>query len=363
MAKQGVVKERTTPGGKARWYIIIAGHKIYRGRDAVGEWDWESRGEAERYLDRIRARLEDGMELDKLLDQILPKPKRSIVQLSEKWLAAKWGQAQAGRITVRSYRVFEGVVKNHWSYWKDTPAEGLTKGALEDWMTHLSVEKDLKPATVSYVLATLHSFYQWLRDREEITHLPSFPSVTIPEYAAQWLTREEQTRVLDAIPDDVRGIFLAMADCAMRPNEARCLRPQDLSDGWVTIERAVKDRGSRAPIGPTKTGTHRTVPLLTDRLTVWLESHRPQGTLLFLGPNGMWSHKELATIWDAACAAAKVRRVPMREGTRHSTATWLRTSGHSPFDVQRLLGHTDVKMTERYAKARPADLIRLREVR
>jgi integrase len=188
--------------------------------------------------------------------------------------------------------------------------------------------------------------------------------VKVPEYNAQWLTREEQTKVLDAIPDAVRGIFLAMADCAMRPNEARCLRPQDMNaEGWVTIERAVKDRGSKAPIGPTKTGRTRTVPLLTDRLLVWLKAHPPQGTLLFFSPAGaMWSHKEMATVWDAACADAKVRRVPMREGTRHSTATWLRTAGHSPFDVQRLLGHANVSMTERYAKARPAELVRLREV-
>jgi integrase len=365
MSKLGNVKARKTPAGEARWYILIAGHKIYRGRDNVGEWDFESEAEAQRYLDRIRARLEDGMELDKLLDQILPKPRRSIVQMSEKWLAAKWSQAQAGRITVRSYRVFEGAVKNHWPYWRDTPVEGLSRGQLDDWATYLAVEKKLAPATVSYVLATLHSFYQWLRDREEITHLPSFPTVSVPEYTPQWLTREEQTRVLDAIPDAVRGIFLAMADCAMRPNEARCLRPSDLNaEGWVTIERAVKDRGSKAPIGPTKTGRTRTVPLLTDRLLVWLKAHPPQGTLLFFSPAGaMWSHKEMATVWDAACADAKVRRVPMREGTRHSTATWLRTAGHSPFDVQRLLGHANVSMTERYAKARPAELVRLREVK
>ncbi len=49
--------------------------------------------------------------------------------------------------------------------------------------------------------------------------------------------------------------------------------------------------------------------------------------------------------------------VPVREGTRHSTATAMRR-GAIPLDViQRMLGHSNVQNTERYARWHDAALV------
>jgi site-specific recombinase XerD len=368
MSKLGNVKARKTPAGEARWYILIAGHKIYRGRDNVGEWNFESEAEAQRYLDRIRARLEDGMELDKLLDQILPKPRRSIVQLSTKWLAAKWESVAAKRIEARSYRVIEGVVKNHWGYWKDTPADGLTRGMLDDYASHLG-SKGLKPATVQYVLATMRSFYGWLYDREEIQRIPSFPTITVPEYSPTIITRDQQSLILAQIPEAQRGIFIALCDCGLRPGEARALWRSHLrADGWLMVRQAAKDRGHTAPIGPTKTRRNRDIPPLTERIHEWLAANPPTGMLLFTCPHDtegrgwMWCHKELGRVWRKACAAADIDDATPYEATKHSTGTALRERGNSLESLMGFYGHTSTQHTQRYAKARPAELLRLREI-
>jgi site-specific recombinase XerD len=52
---------------------------------------------------------------------------------------------------------------------------------------------------------------------------------------------------------------------------------------------------------------------------------------------------------------------PVRNGTRHSTATWLRESGVNLEDVQQQLGHASLAHTQRYARPMPAGLIRLKE--
>jgi site-specific recombinase XerD len=75
----------------------------------------------------------------------------------------------------------------------------------------------------------------------------------------------------------------------------------------------------------------------------------------------MWSQHELIEVWRAACKRAGLVEVPLREGTRHSTATWLRESGAGLEVVQHLLGHTTSAHTQRYAQARPAELVRLVE--
>jgi integrase len=366
MSKQGVVKERTTPGGKARWYIIIAGHKIYRGRDAVGEWDWESRSEAERYLDRIRARLEDGMDLDKLLDQILPKPKRTIPELAVKWLEAQNLRVRSGEMESRSYFQFAGVVKNHFGYWKSMPPDGLTKGHLDEWRTFLLLSK--KPDTARYIMSVMRNFLGWLKDREDILSVPRFPTIHVPERVPQLLTREQQTAVLAQIPERDRGIFIALCDCGLRPGEARALWRSHLrADGWLLVRQAAKDRGHTAPIGPTKTKRNREVPPITDRLHEWLAANPPKGMLLFTCPHDtegrgwMWCHGELDRVWRNACAAAGVPEVAPYEATKHSTGTALRERGHALETIKDFYGHTSIGMTMRYAKPRPGELMRLRE--
>jgi integrase len=368
VAKLGRVRERKTPGGKTRWFIDFGQHygRIYRGRDDLGEWDFESFEDAERYLGRIRSRVEDGRDPDAVLDQIRPKARRTIPTLAAKWLESMGERAAAGEIEHRSHKMFAGVVKNHFSYWRDVPAEGLTKGQLEDWRTHLLTQ--VKPDTAKYIMGVLRTFLGWMFDREELLKIPRFPAVHVPEYVPTLLTRAQQSAVLAKIPEAQRGIFIALCDCGLRPGEARALWRSHLrADGWLMIRQAAKDRGHTAPIGPTKTKRNRDIPPLTDRLHDWLAANPPAGMLLFTcahdteGRGWMWCHGELDRVWRRACAEARVPETRPYEGTKHSTGTDLREQGHSLDAIKDFYGHTTVQHTGRYAKPKPAELLRLRE--
>jgi integrase len=76
-----------------------------------------------------------------------------------------------------------------------------------------------------------------------------------------------------------------------------------------------------------------------------------RGDLLFPSPiGGMYAHSTLARRWQRACRDAGVPFVPLRQASRHSTATDLLRKGASLEEIRRLLGHTNARMSERYAR-------------
>ena len=139
-------------------------------------------------------------------------------------------------------------------------------------------------------------------------------------------------------------------------------------------KNAMKGSTLAAPRRLTKEEDFRLLGV-TDRLSAWLEEYVPleariNPTLpLFVnqsgrGPDGRYSHFTLADIRRAACRKADVK-VALYEGTKHSTATWLRKHGFKLDEIAAALGHSagrdrDERTTERYA--RPVSIMN-REIR
>jgi len=124
-------------------------------------------------------------------------------------------------------------------------------------------------------------------------------------------------------------------------------------DGTVVIDTARADRtiGSDAP--RTKA---RTLPLHPE-LADWIERYVPgerrlAGGVLFVLPTTgrPWPESSLRRWWYAACDAARVPRVGLYEGTKHSTATNLRREGIGLDVIQAILGQADSRSTEKYAR-------------
>jgi integrase len=255
----------------------------------------------------------------------------------------------------------------------------ITYGALEDWADELH-DSGLNPSTVQAILSTMRSMMKWMRKRQELSDVPDFPTVSIPEHEPVLLTLEQQTAVLEAIPAGIRGIFLAMADLWLRPSEARALAPSDYDPvkdrgpddpaGWTVIRRAADGEGSSSPVREwTKTKRVRRLPV-SDRLAEWIAEHRSSEARLrnrFLFPSpygdqkGMWSKSGLQTAWQRACKRAGVPVVKLNEGNRHTSATAARqTLGEAQLTtVQKMLGHSDLRNTERYSRHKSGDLVKL----
>jgi integrase len=217
----------------------------------------------------------------------------------------------------------------------------------------------------------------WLHRRGEIDRLPEFPEIPVDEYTPTIISGETQDLVLQAIPEDRRGGFLAAARLGLRPGEIRALDVSDYHEGWVTISKAVKGPSAHAPVRGTKTRKVRRLPVGED-LRDWIERRLASVTAqdrirgpspLFLNPTGRsadrrWTANALREEWNRACAQVGVR-VRMYEGTKHAFASDALRRNVPKEKLQKFLGHADARSTDRYAKLadgalvdvlRPADL-------
>jgi len=80
--------------------------------------------------------------------------------------------------------------------------------------------------------------------------------------------------VLRRIPEEDRGIFLALALLGLRPGEARALLATDYHQGWLTVDKAYKGKCVSSPVGGTKTGKPKRLPVPPgSELREWIEEH------------------------------------------------------------------------------------------
>ena len=99
----------------------------------------------------------------------------------------------------------------------------------------------------------------------------------------------------------------------------------------------------------TKSGRPRTVPMSDGVMSVLDTVPRIAGSpCVFPNPDTKKPYVAIHYAWDTARKRAGLQDVRMHD-LRHSFASILINSGRSLYEVQHLLGHTQVKTTERYA--------------
>ena len=93
----------------------------------------------------------------------------------------------------------------------------------------------------------------------------------------------------------------------------------------------------------------------TIQLKLSLNQASRESVFLFPSPNTGEPFKQIFFSWDKARKAAGLKEVRMHD-LRHSFASALVNSGMTLYDVKEILGHTNIKTTERYAHLNNARL-------
>lgn len=168
-----------------------------------------------------------------------------------------------------------------------------------------------------------------------------------PPHRERYLTKEELPRFLKVLDQQEDRLSTAAIKLLLFTG---CRKGEILSLTWGNVEEG------RIYLPMTKNGQSRSVLLNAKAREVLegLRSQRKEGApdTDFVFPSRHGAAKghlhDLRKPFDRVCEAANIDGIRVHD-LRHSFATFAVMSGASLYDVQKLLGHSDIGMTQRYA--------------
>ena len=180
----------------------------------------------------------------------------------------------------------------------------------------------------------------------------------------RWLTREEANALIEAakvLPRDGHPAF-HLADFIVLALHTGCRSGELLGLEWDRVD--LRNNLIRLEAKHTKSGKGRSVPINGSARAVLLNrarhraEHCPDSPWVFVHSNPHWKGQRIHSVKKAFAAACK--RAQLEDCTphtlRHTCASWMVMAGRPLMEVRDILGHSTVKMTERYAHLAPENL-------
>jgi len=245
--------------------------------------------------------------------------------------------------------------------------EDITRPAVRDFIEGLVVEGKLARRTIQNIVAVMSSCLGYGVEMEILqtnvaVRMKKLAKPEGPGKGVRALPLEELRALLAAAKEHTPPSFHAFLMCAattgMRAGELRALRwsDVDLNDGSIVVSKSAAVR-ARDPDGPTKGGKPRTVYMPGELRKVMVEHRRrlPEEALKkrwggvpeYVFPStegGMMNDCSYRRWIEKAAEKAGIERTRLHN-LRHTAISLLLNSGADPFAVQKLAGHSDVRLT------------------
>jgi integrase len=207
--------------------------------------------------------------------------------------------------------------------------------------------KTVKPNSANRTLNVLRAILNRAFKDGGLLKPPLVESFKVNDARDYFLTEEEEERLLGVSPEHLRRIVTFILDTGARKDEAMKLT-------WDRVSLPEDGRGSVRFV-KTKTDKPRTVPL-PKRTADMLAGMRPaevkKGQRVFLwtplGKDKEEAFNNPRTAWATARKAAKLGGLRIHD-LRHTYASKLIRKRVPLYEVSKLLGHSSIRMTERYA--------------
>ncbi len=155
--------------------------------------------------------------------------------------------------------------------------------------------------------------------------------------------------ILGGYADHIHPMILLLMNTGMRRGEMFNLRWQDVD----FINKRITVIGNTS-----KTGQTRYIPLNVEAFNVlqmWSKQTQRENGFVFIGKNGS-RFTNIDKAWKVLLREAKINDFRLHD-LRHHFASRLVSAGVDLNSVRELLGHSDIKMTLRYAHLAPGRLI------
>jgi len=228
-------------------------------------------------------------------------------------------------------------------FFKDVDIKTITSSKIIMFEEYLE-KKELKPQTIKHALAHMRRLFEFVGLKVDIA-MPVVKNTVTEDLTPFQLKRLKQVLTTEKDNPQVADMLLFIMNTGCRPIEVRKLIWDNLSFDRKIIE--LKGR---------KGGVDTVIPMNSEAEKI-LRRQKKSSEFVFPGLNG----KMRAKFSRPAKKLASKAGVPDTHRPvyclRHWYATELIAQGVDIFTVSRLLGHTDVKTTMRYAEARQMALV------
>ena len=223
----------------------------------------------------------------------------------------------------------------------------LTYERLNIWFDD-EVVRGRSPATVGRDINVISKTLHEARKLGWISIVPPMPSIPAPKHKTRWLTTaEEDTLITKCLEQGYRRYvdILAdaipfMCDTGARLGEFIKVQPEVINES---------PNGNYVTFKDTKNGTDRTVPLTRraeDAISCVFKNEDWRAR-----PKGPHLSQQFRIIADM-CDMSDVTLHTMR----HTCASRLVQGGMDIYKVQKWMGHSDIKVTQKYAHLAPSHL-------
>ena len=319
------------------------------GHPAIGDpsriIQFESAEDAELELRRIRAQIVASgstLGVGEIIKPYIPafRQQQTVGMNIKKYVAEQQRRAEAGQLSAG------GAIKDlarwsrpdgHWSFFFNHPIDGIKRTHIKDWHQWLA-DRGLGDKTRSNVSKAFRTFLRsWAKDHERPEIVPDFPSIATVEHAPKTITMDRVLRILEAIPWESRGLFLAIAFESLRFSEASAHLLEDWDGTELHLHRGRQGQSLDSRISHGKTRANIRREPWSPQMREWLEWRASQttseqrlageATALFWHPAAanrekFFNYTSSRRIWNKACAACG-EKIAMQEGLRHSTLSAL----------------------------------------
>lgn len=257
------------------------------------------------------------------------------------------------RLRKRSWRVDERIARQHLSpALGDRSLADLSRGQVEEWLQGL-LARGLAPASCNRILAVLKSICS-LADLHGLLPAGHAPCAGVLPFKIhiqreRYLTPAEARRLIQALENSTRpeaAVLRLLLLTGARKSEI-------LKARWEHVR--LDQRLLTVPLS--KSGKPRHISLSDEAVAVIRALKRKPGCpWLFPGHIPDKPLSDIYSFWNNLRHKLDLADVRVHD-LRHTFASFLVNAGHSLYEVQNLLGHSDPRTTMRYAHLGQVSLV------
>ena len=174
----------------------------------------------------------------------------------------------------------------------------------------------------------------------------------VRELQPLFFTKDEMKSLLNVIEDvQLKNLCLVAVSTGLRLGELLNLQWSDID----LISKVIHIRNSET--FTTKSRKNRSLPMSDQLAMAFIQMKESSGSELLFHSLG----KRLSADWVSKTFKSYVRRLVLNDklhfhSLRHTFASWLVQDGVSLYEVQKLLGHSNIAVTQVYSHLQPETL-------